>query len=155
MNRKTIVASLFEDITTFGRLAFRKAYTDRSTHMQSRTKIGILFTLSNDGPQSLKEFADRFHVSSSAVTQIIDELERDGCVVRKDDKADRRRIFVSITKKGVAELAIAKRAKFADLAKILDVLSDDELMQLRVIEQKLVTRLEELCGRHTEEKGIS
>lgn len=139
-------------MATFGRIAMHRTFRGGSDAVQSRTKIGALFLLSKTGSQSLKDLAVRFHMSSSAATQVIDELEKEGLVVRRADVNDRRMIAVVITEKGKQELATAKRSRLAQLKEILDVLTDEELAQLRSIEQKIVQRLEVLHCHTVEHK---
>lgn len=153
IQRASLIAGLFKDLSTFGRIAMHRTFRGGSTTIQSRTKIGILFVLSKDGQQSLKDLAAHFHMSSSAATQTIDELERDGLVVRRADADDRRKVAVLVTTKGKQELASAKRARLAQLKLVLEALSDEELLQLRSIQQKIVQRLEELHCKDSDDKG--
>lgn len=153
IQRASLIAGLFKDLSTVGRIAMHRTFRGGSDVIQSRTKIGILFVLSKDGSQSLKDLADHFHMSSSAATQTIDELERDGLVVRRVDADDRRKVAVLVTAKGKSELGAAKRSRLAQMKQILEALSDDELVQLRSIQQKIVRRLEELHCKEIEPKG--
>ncbi len=143
-SRSSIIAALLKDLSTVGRFAMHRAFHAGNDGIQSRTQLGVLFVLSHHGPQSLKELADRFVMTSSAATQTIDELEEHGLVVRRTDADDRRKVSVLLTAKGKQRLAVAKRDKVKHMKAVLDVLSDDELGQLRSIEQKIVRRIQEL-----------
>ncbi len=54
-------------------------------------------------PSDVSGLADGAGVSLSAMTRLVDGLERRGWVVRERDVEDRRRVFVSLSKAGAAE----------------------------------------------------
>ena len=85
--------------------------------------IGLL----TDGPAAPTRLAERLGLTTGAVTKVLDRLERGGYVHRSADPADRRRIVVTASAEGLAEVgrryapvgeAFARR--FADY-------TDDEL----------------------------
>lgn len=49
------------------------------------------------------QIAERLGPSSSYATNLVDQLERIGLVERTRPQSDRRRVIISITKKGVSE----------------------------------------------------
>jgi len=57
----------------------------------------------HSGPQdtgiSVSELGRRLHVTSSTVTQLINEMEESGLIVRKTDRRDRRMVRVFLTEK--------------------------------------------------------
>lgn len=145
--RTTIVADLLNDLTTFGRFAMCQLFQGESATALSRTQLGLLFVISRVGAVQPKELAERFHMSTSAASQAIDDLEELGFVAREGDAADRRKVRVVLTKQGAAELEAVKASRLQQVRGAFDVLSDDELAQLLAIEKKLVARLQELHAR--------
>lgn len=57
----------------------------------------------NDGI-CVSDIHEAMHISKPAVSQILNNLEKRGLVVRSIDKTDRRKIAVTLTEKGEAEL---------------------------------------------------
>lgn len=49
-------------------------------------------------PSTLARFLE---IKKSSVTSLIDTLEKEGFVHRKDDPSDRRKVLISVTEKGV------------------------------------------------------
>lgn len=141
--RRLIIAGFFRDLSMFRRSAWQKAFK-RNHDIASRTRLGFLFVLSHKKDCNPKDLAEQFGLTPSAATQALDELEQEGLVARKVDKADRRKIRLLVTPKGRTKLTEMKRVRFAQINKVLDVLSNDELLQLRNIEQKVLRRFQEL-----------
>ena len=52
-----------------------------------------------DGPMTAGELADGMHLTSGAITSVIDRLERAGWAKRVRDPGDRRRVLVEVTAK--------------------------------------------------------
>ena len=82
-------------------------------------------------------------LSTSAVTALLDRLEREGFVERRRDAADRRRVFVVSTGKREAEVARA----FQPLQDAtLDLLKDYGSQELELV-TGFLSRLEETMAR--------
>lgn len=148
--RSSLVADLFNDLTTFGRFAMCQLFEGGPSTVLSRTQLGLLFVLARSGAAQPKELAERFHMTSSAATQAIDDLVELGFVAREADVDDRRKVRVLLTSKGTAELAAVKAFRLQQVQAAFDVLSDNELAQLLTIEKKLVARLQELHAKEKE-----
>lgn len=85
------------------------------------------------GRRSAGELAANVELSSAAMTNRLDRLEKAGLVRRIPDEHDRRSIQVEVTKKGRAlyERAVdAQAAKEAIVAEALDVRQQDQLNDL-------------------------
>lgn len=67
----------------------------------------ILSTLNEQGPGHQKEIAERARLDSGDIVAYLDGLEKNGCVERNRDPADRRRQIVSLTAAGARVLAAA------------------------------------------------
>lgn len=60
----------------------------------------ILYALTEEDGQNIKSLAERLILDSSAVTGIIDRMEREGFVARTVDAHDRRSFLIYLTDKG-------------------------------------------------------
>jgi DNA-binding MarR family transcriptional regulator len=65
----------------------------------NRTDLRALDILDQRGPISAGELAEAMHLSSGAITTLLDRLERAGYALRRRDTGDRRRVLVDVTPK--------------------------------------------------------
>ena len=65
----------------------------------NRTDGRVIDLLQEFGPMSAGDVARAAHLSTGAVTTVLDRLVARGMVQRKDDPSDRRRVIVGITAK--------------------------------------------------------
>jgi DNA-binding MarR family transcriptional regulator len=65
----------------------------------------IVLHLLDGGPLTTGELARRAHVQAQTMTRTVEHLERDGCVRRVIDPADRRRRVVERTPEGARRLS--------------------------------------------------
>lgn len=67
----------------------------------------VIFDVNNYEGSSVKDIAARIELDSSAVTGLIDRLEKENLVERRDDPNDRRGTRIFLTDKG-RDLAVTK-----------------------------------------------
>jgi MarR family transcriptional regulator, organic hydroperoxide resistance regulator len=60
----------------------------------------ILLSLREKDGQNVKELAENLAIDSSAITGLVDRLEKAGLVERRADERDRRALRIHLTKKG-------------------------------------------------------
>ncbi|HZS41242.1 MAG TPA: MarR family winged helix-turn-helix transcriptional regulator [Polyangia bacterium] len=92
------VSELFRGIYT--RLHARKS---RGEHASAEA-TAVLQHLERSGPLTISEAAAHFHRAQSAVSEMVERLERRGLVERMRDARDRRRALVWLTPRGFALL---------------------------------------------------
>ena len=69
----------------------------------SLSRCVTLETLLQEGPLPVRELAGRLGLDASTVTRSVDGLVREGLVRRtRDERQDRRRVFVALTARGRA-----------------------------------------------------
>ncbi len=68
----------------------------------------ILFTLMDNGPQTMNSLSNVLFVKNSTITGLVDRLEKNGFVSRNAVSNDRRKWDIAITEKGVNEIKKAK-----------------------------------------------
>lgn len=61
---------------------------------------GILFLLKRRNSQKMSELSKGLGIDNSAITRLVDRLERQNLVIRKPNPDDRRQFLISITEKG-------------------------------------------------------
>lgn len=92
---------------------------------------------------SFRELSQELLVTAGNLTGIVDRLEREGLVVRSLAPHDRRSFLLHLTDTGraLAKRLIAKHRR--DLEVAMGILSEQELIQLRDLLEKLQHGLEE------------
>jgi DNA-binding MarR family transcriptional regulator len=96
----------------------------------------VLATLRRQGApftMSATDLAEESMVSSGAMTNRIDGLEESGLVKREDCADDRRRVMVTLTKKGMKVVELATEARFE--------MADDALHRLSTTQQRQLSDL--------------
>ncbi|MBN2718555.1 MAG: MarR family transcriptional regulator [Deltaproteobacteria bacterium] len=69
---------------------------------------GILMHLNQAGPLTVREASDHFSRSQSAMSELLQRLEKRGLLQRIADERDRRRHLVWLTPDGMSQLAAAQ-----------------------------------------------
>ncbi len=72
-------------------------------------QMGILNFLLIENNSSMNDLSQKTFTDNSAITRIIDNLEKYGMVKRKSSKTDRRLKLICITKKGMDEVKKANQ----------------------------------------------
>jgi DNA-binding MarR family transcriptional regulator len=84
----------------------------------------VLVTLSKDGPVRSSALAELLGVDASTVTRMCDRLLRDGLIVRRAERSDRRALRIALSAKGeqtVAAVTAGRREEFALLLEAIPV----------------------------------
>src|SRR5437763_6727282 len=83
--------------------------------------LSVLVT--QDGPISLSQLAEKLTCVRSNITQLVDRLEADGLVKRIDDPADRRAVRAEVTALGRKRQAAGAKVVHAVLQEVAKELS--------------------------------
>jgi len=87
-------------------------------------EMEIIQWLYIEGPRKMKEIGENFNIKLSSLTSVIDKIERQKLVYRKNSKDDRRVVFLDISDKG-------KRLyrDYSDYLKVLSLLMKRDMNQ--------------------------
>ncbi|MBU0962086.1 MAG: MarR family transcriptional regulator [Proteobacteria bacterium] len=97
------------------------------------SQFGVLEALYHLGPMCQKEIAEKILKSTGNITTVIDNLEKQGLVIRERNDADRRFFNIQLTDEGTHAI----QTIFPDHAKRITLLMD----KLTIAEQKELGRL--------------
>ncbi len=130
-------------------LARAYATFNRHTIQQIRTfgltqpQFGAIEALGHLGPMLIGDLSRKMLVSGGNMTCVIDNLEKEGLVVRAHSEEDRRAVIVSLTEKGreLFERMFPDHARH--VAELASVLSEGEQEQLARLLKKLGRALAE------------
>lgn len=71
-------------------------------------QMGILFLLDQQDLRSMSELSRILEIDNSAITRLVDRLEKSGLVLRQANPQDRRQYMIGITDKGIQQIEKAK-----------------------------------------------
>ncbi len=123
-----LAEGLFGVLQLFKAVAVQAAQT---TDVGSLERAGLLFRL-KDGPCRAGRLAHNAKLSPSAITEIVEALERDGLVRRDADIDDRRAVRVGLTADGRRHLQRFEHAVAIALAERLAPLTTAQRQRLRL-----------------------
>lgn len=101
-------------------------------------QCGILYLLEHTGDMSQIALGDELGIDKTSMVKLIDGLEKNKLVERRVDTVDRRVKLVSITKKGLKQLAEVRSIKKTVEDEFLKVLTPEERKSLESIMPKLL-----------------
>ncbi|AWX55158.1 MULTISPECIES: MarR family winged helix-turn-helix transcriptional regulator [Brevibacillus] len=97
----------------------------------------ILHQLEQKEKCTVGELAESMGVKPSAITAMVDRLDKHGFVARDRDEEDRRVVYISLRDSGKKILQVAKHNRREKLNKMFAHLSEDELQHFVLIFEKL------------------
>ncbi len=97
----------------------------------------VLRCVSDQGSAQVKEIANSLHVSSSAVSQLVDSLVEKKYLIRTQYKQDRRRANLSLSPKAARMLKKFERQNVDLLTDLFSILSDKELSLYVALNKKI------------------
>jgi DNA-binding MarR family transcriptional regulator len=112
----------------------------------NRTAWRCLDILGTRGPMTAGQLAQAAHLTTGAVTAIVDQLEAEGLARRERDRDDRRRVILEVTDEVRRRGAPVYGPLIADSAKVL---GGFDVAHLEVIVE-FIRRERALLAKHTE-----
>ena len=100
-------------------------------------QFGVLDALYHLGPQNQKLIGEKLLCSGGNVTRVVDNLERDGFVLRKTNPLDRRYYHVRLTSSGRERIKKVFSEHLEVLVEAFSVLSPEEQAELGRLCKKL------------------
>lgn len=101
------------------------------------SQFGVLEVLFHLGPLCQKELADKLLQSGGNITMVVNNLERQGMVVRLRDEVDKRYIMVHLTWRGTQRIQELFPQHLEDICECFKVLSSAEIAQLNDLLRKV------------------
>ncbi|MBU5483739.1 MarR family transcriptional regulator [Clostridium sp. MSJ-11] len=101
------------------------------------TKQSVLLELVHKhGSLNISEIAEAMEITSSAVSQIVSKLEKEGYIKREINPSNRREIFVEIDTKGVEYFKRYEEVERSIINRFYSKLNWDEIVVLRKLSLK-------------------
>lgn len=77
----------------------------------SSTEQATMALLESNGSMLPSELADAHHISAQAVSQIVNRLYEQNVMDKHPDPADKRKVYLTLTKKGLQELLLIRASR--------------------------------------------
>lgn len=148
VDRRRLILEFSKNMDAMARLATSRHIQDRRPRsMPPHGQMAIMFAVAHHGSQSIKQLAERFGMTSSAATQLVNHLVRAKFIKRKEDSKDRRKITVQLTPKGKQIIGRARKFRLKKISALFEPLSDLELLQLQKIQAKIISHWQKICTK--------
>ena len=116
---------------------FRNIKPSMVRYNLTTTQFAVLESLLHLGSMSQNQISNKILRSSGNIVKVIDNLERDGLVIREVSAKDRRAKIVSLTAKGKSIINKIFPDHLISIIKTLSVLSEREQLELGRLCKKL------------------
>jgi DNA-binding MarR family transcriptional regulator len=139
MDRQQLVAEIFENLSAMRRKMFGQwSQANQAKDGPTYAQMGVLSMIFHHEHVLVKDIADKFGITGSAATQIVNSLVKRGWVERHKGERDKRQVALKLSTAGkrVHDKLMAERVTL--FTQTLDVLTDTELKQLHAIQKKLL-----------------
>jgi DNA-binding MarR family transcriptional regulator len=111
----------------------------------------VLMVVGMSGGIGIKQLAEALGVTSGAVTQHVDALEKVGLLARKMNANDRREVVVEVTTKGQVAFQELRHTKARLFRELFGALSGEELQTLvKLVEKVSLEYVKNRRGQHRE-----
>ena len=136
-NRKQKIEELVESMSSFKRnMAFRGIGEHKAPKI-TPSQWGVLMLIGQSSEVSVKEVASILHISSSATTQLVDGLVKNGYVIRKEQIKDRRAVVLTLSQKTKNQFEKMKTQMIQSFLGIFEALTDKEFNQFCFLHKKI------------------
>ena len=139
-DRSEITQQLMENLAVVRRgMMHRRAHHHSHMHSSQGELLVLLFRSRKS--LTIKDIAADLHISSSAVTQQVEVLEKAGFVERVRSEIDKREVVVKVKPGGRLRAMRQRKEFFGHFAGLFDVLDTDELQAFCDITGKLANHI--------------
>ncbi len=114
-------------------------------------QLHTLLALKEGQPLLGKELASRLHVTPSSITQMLEGLAQKDCIERRQDKQDRRNVYIRLTAKGEAKLQQVRAARLIILTAMNKPLTDNELQADLDRQRKIMAHMQTISSTSKEQ----
>jgi DNA-binding MarR family transcriptional regulator len=104
----------------------------------THSQMVVLRILKKNENINIKDIAGMLGITSSAITQIVNELVKKGFILRKRNPDDRRTLNLVLSEKAIIQFDSIKNKSFSELYSLFEVLSDDELIDYYKLNNKII-----------------
>ena len=137
-DRAKQLQGLIEGFHMLKRTIDPRGYLAAKNRPLTMTQWIVLGMIARKGSVSIKDIKETLQVSSSAATQIVNELIKSGRVEKRAAIKDARVMLVTLSPKTQKALAQLRQAMVRRLTKLFSVLNDREFAQYMLLHEKIM-----------------
>lgn len=137
MHRDELLARISEHFLAFKRRMHTHAAQDSSSLPPAQ--LALLVHLHHHGPTNGGKLAEHFGMTSSAVTQLLDGLQKHSLIERQADTQDKRRTQIHVSSLGQERLQVLQKQHTDRINKLFTRLDDRELLSFLHLLDKLAS----------------
>lgn len=137
-DRKKLVEKAIENIYAIKhKIMYKMAFFFKEIGI-THSQMAVLRILQKNGNINIKDIASHLGITSSATTQIVDELVKKEFLLRKRNAEDRRTVNLTLSEKALVQFNSIKNKSFNELYSLFEVLSDEELSDYCKLNNKII-----------------
>lgn len=120
----------------------KKSGTSDKKPNVTHSQWAVLAIVTKKGRVGVKEIAQTLGITSSAATQLTDELVKNGYITRKESEEDRRALVLELSALCKQHMQEMRKRRMEKLTQMFAHLSDKELTQYAQLNKKIAERTE-------------
>src|SRR5665648_1079458 len=137
-DRKKLIEKTIENIFAIKhKIMYKMAFFFKEMGI-THSQMIVLRILKKNESINIKDIAGMIGVTSSAITQIVNELVKKGFILRKRNPDDRRTVNLFLSEKAMIQFNSIKNKSFNVFYSLFEVLNDDELLDYCKLNNKII-----------------
>ncbi len=140
-NRKKQIEEIAKNMHKIKRKLINEFHSSATQKSLTNSQFMVLQLVKDKENIGIKEIAEILNITSSATTQLIDNLVKNGYLTRRINTKDRRNVKIRISTTSKKHLSHIKRVGFKNLYTLFDVLTDRELSKYCDLNNKIAQKL--------------
>lgn len=142
----TIMASRTKDLQDVleGFYALKRRFSccsdgQKGVHRLPSSQWLALSVIMREKSATVRDIREALSVTSSAATQLVNQLEKNGYVVKEPDPNDHRSQQIRLSAKAHKALAAMQSAMLVQIAEVFSALTDEEFKTYCALHKKIIT----------------
>ena len=136
-HRQQFIEEIAADLHGIKNKMHGKMMQERDLHITYAQQFA-LFIISQHEDAGIKEISKMLCTSSSAATQLVNELVRQKLVIRKVNSKDKRALYLTVTIKGKKQIIQAKKTHQKIMSEMFSPLNLKELKQFIALHKEIL-----------------
>jgi len=125
-----VVQQLYNALYKFRKLRFAAFFNVDGLKPSEVRMLMVIYKSSKETGISVSKISQHLQVTSSTVTQLINDLEKKGLVIREIDPNDRRMVRIELTDQGKEMMQKAEKAREQFFNGLVEFVGEEECKEL-------------------------
>jgi DNA-binding MarR family transcriptional regulator len=138
-NRVKLIEEIMESFHTIKNKMQAKVAQYEEKDCVTHSQLFVLAIIERRHNIGIKELSQKFHISPSAITQLVDGLVDKGYVIRKADSKDRRASQLELSARGLKHITVLKNKHMKMVSVLFGKLSNEELKTYTRLHKKILS----------------